>query len=163
MLSNSTRYRVYLGQRHSPAYRVSHHVSGATLAFCRFAIPYGQHNVGEVYNSLTCRKVGIFVRSRRLQHFDGRLLNQFTKSRHMVGRERPLDVSERQHRVNRPAPFVNETGEELIRTDCERRNPDKRWCNSRKFGTQHPRHPRPHIRVIKLLVTSDPDPHFIGS
>jgi hypothetical protein len=163
MLPNSTRYRVDVDQGHSPEYRVSHHVGGAALALRGAAIPHGQHDVGEVHNAPACRKVCVLIRSRCVEDFDGRLLGQFTISRHMLDRKRPLDIGEWQHCVNRSAAFEDEPGEELIRTDRERGHSDERRRYFRKFGTQHPGHPRPRLRVIKVLMTGNPDPHFIGS
>ena len=70
-----------------------------------------------------------------------------------------LGVSERSVRRNMDrlyfAGYI-----ELIRTP---RGQGIRVLNSCKFGTQHASHPRPHLRVIKLLVASNSDPHFIGS
>src|ERR1017187_443420 len=85
MLPNSTRDRVDVDQRHSPAYRVSHHVGGAALALRGVAIPHGQHNVGEVHNTPACHKVSVLIRPRGVEHFDGRLPSQCTISRHMLG------------------------------------------------------------------------------
>src|SRR6266542_3959043 len=98
-LPNSTPYWVDVDQRHAPAYRVSHHVGGAALALRGFAIPHSQYDVGQIDNPLACCQVCVLIRPGRVEHFDGRLLDQLTISRHMLGRERPLDIGKWQHCV----------------------------------------------------------------
>lgn len=53
-LPNNTRFRIDMNQWQPSAYRVIYDVSGATLALRGFAIPNGEHDVGQLHNPLAC-------------------------------------------------------------------------------------------------------------